>query len=83
MTFGVSALAIALFSWLRESSDSFPGGLSRLGYALAVLLMLLYLGRLIILDATDPIVVTAALLTGLVASPAWFIWTGMSLRRTT
>ena len=83
MTFGVSALAIALFSWLMESSDSFPGGLSRLGYALAVLLMLLYLGRLIILDATDPIVVTAALLTGLVASPAWFIWTGMSLRRTT
>jgi len=45
--------------------------------------MLLYLGRLIILDATDPIVVTAALLTGLVASPAWFIWMGMSLRRTT
>jgi hypothetical protein len=83
MTFGISALAIALFSWLMASSDAFPGGLSRLGYALAALLMVLYLGRLIILDASDPVVVAAALITGLAASPAWFVWTGMSLRRTT
>jgi hypothetical protein len=81
MTFGLSSLAIALFSWLMAADDSFPRGLSRLGYALALLLMVLYLGRLIILDASDPVVVTAALITGLVASPAWFIWTGMSLRR--
>jgi hypothetical protein len=73
--FGLSALAIALFSWLMAADGLFPGALTRLGYVLAVLLTVLYLGRLIILDATNVLVLTAALITGLVASPAWLIWT--------
>jgi hypothetical protein len=40
-----------------------------------------YLGRLIVLDPTNPLVAAPAALTGLILSPAFYIWLGLELRR--
>lgn len=80
VTFGLSALAVLLFSWLMLRGGVFPSGLGRLGYALGVLLLILYCGRLIIVDSGNPLIVAAALLAGVVANPAWYIWIGRLLR---
>jgi hypothetical protein len=44
------------------------------------LLIVIYLGRLIILDPTN-IVVRIALLAGVVVNTIWFVWLGVALRR--
>jgi hypothetical protein len=46
-----------------------------------VLLNIIYLGRLIILDATSLVIVIPALLTGFIVNPLWYLWLGMQLRR--
>jgi hypothetical protein len=51
-----------------------------LGMALAVLLFALYLGRLIIFDAKNPLVLALAVVTGFVVNPIWWIWLGVDLR---
>ena len=58
-----------------------PIGLSYLGYLSAVLLIILYVGRLVILDPANPIILGPALLNGFVVNPAWYIWLGLLLRR--
>jgi hypothetical protein len=45
------------------------------------LLILIYLGRLIIFDPSNPVLLTAAVLGGLVVNPAWYVWLGIALRR--
>jgi hypothetical protein len=45
------------------------------------LLIVVYLGRLIILTPTNPVVAAAAGVTGLILSPAFYLWLGMQLRR--
>src|SRR5438132_233034 len=47
----------------------------------AVALLVVYLGRLIVLDPTNPLVAAPAALTGLILSPAFYIWLGLELRR--
>ena len=47
------------------------------GYVAALLLLILYLGRLIVLDATSPVVMVPAVLSAFVANPAWYIWLGL------
>jgi hypothetical protein len=80
-TFGVAGLAILVFSWLINSSRALPKNFAYMGFMLGVLLIVIYLGRLIILDATSPVIVIPALLTGFVISPVWYIWLGIHLRR--
>ncbi len=46
-----------------------------------MLLLVVYLGRLIILNPKNPVLLTAAILTGFVLSPAWFFWLGRELMR--
>jgi hypothetical protein len=79
--FGLTGLSLLAFSWLMRRSRQFPARLPQLGYALAALLAILYLARLIILDASNPVVVIPALLTGFLANPVWYIWLGLQLRR--
>ncbi len=43
--------------------------------------IILYLGRLIIFDAKNPVIVVPALVAGFVATPIFFIWLGVSLWR--
>jgi hypothetical protein len=60
-TFGLAGIGLFVFSWLMVRSGKFPGGLGWLGYLSAVLMLVLYLGRLIILQATSSVIAIPAL----------------------
>jgi hypothetical protein len=81
LTFGAAGLALALFAWLIGRASGFPAGLSPLGYLAALLLIVLYLARLVVLDATNPAVVVPAILGGFVVNPAWYGWLGLVFLR--
>jgi hypothetical protein len=81
LTFGVMSLSVLVLSWLIARSGAFPRRLGHLGYVSAVLLLVIYLGRLIVLDPETPLLLAAALLAGFVVNPAWFVWLGLVLRR--
>lgn len=81
LTFGVAGMSAVIFSLVIARSGELPKALGYLGYLLGVLLIVVYLGRLIILDATNVAIVIPALLTGFVVSPLWYIWLGIQLRR--
>jgi hypothetical protein len=79
--FGFASVGLFVFSWLILRSHKFPSGLAWLGYLSAVLMLVLYLARLVILDATNPVVVIPALLEGFIVNPIWYIWLGVLLLR--
>lgn len=81
LTFGVAGLSLIVLSWLIIRSAQFPRGLGYLGYVLGALFLVLYVGRLVILNAASPIIVGPALLTGFIVNPAWYIWLGLGLWR--
>ena len=81
LTFGVAGLALWVVAWLILRGGRFPRGLGYLGYLTAALLIILYLARLIVLDATSPLVLAPALIAGFVASPVWYVWLGANLWR--
>ena len=81
LTFGVAGISLAVISWLMVRSGRFPRGLGYLGYLLAALFHILYLGRLIILSAASPVIVGPALLAGFIVNPVWYIWLGLVLWR--
>jgi hypothetical protein len=83
LTFGTTALALFGISWLMRRGGGFPGGLGTLGYLSGVLLVLVYLGRLIIVTPTNPLVLVPAGLEGFIVNPVWYIWLGLSLQRVT
>jgi hypothetical protein len=79
MTFGLSGLAVLVAAWVIVRGGAFPKRLGYLGALTGVLLFVVYLGRLIILNPKNPLVLTAAILTGFVLSPLWFAWLGREL----
>jgi len=81
LTFGLTGLGLVILSNLIRRSPGLPTGLGTLGIALGVLLMLVYLGRLFIVDPNEPVLLGAAALAGVVAHPAFFVWLGRALRR--
>ena len=81
LTFGVSGIGMLVIAWLTGRAAGLPKGLSYLGYALGILSVILYLGRLIALSPSSPVIFVPALLAGFVAYPAWYVWTGIVLRR--
>jgi hypothetical protein len=81
LTFGVSGLALWVFAWLILKGSQLPRGLGYLGYLVSALQIVLYLGRLIVFDAKNPLIVVPALVAGFVATPILYIWLGVSLWR--
>ena len=81
VTFGFAGIALFVVAWLIGRGAQFPKGLGYLGYLLAILLVVIYLGRLIVLNATSPLIVAPALLAGFLVNPIWYIWLGLVLRR--
>jgi hypothetical protein len=81
LTFGAAGLGLLVASRLIVRSPTLPTRLGYLGYLAGALLLLVYLGRLIILTPTNPIVAMPAALAGFIVNPAWFIWLGLVLRR--
>jgi hypothetical protein len=66
---------------LIAKTDGLPRGLGYVGYLAGVLGVVLYLARLIVLDATSPLILAPALVAGFVVNPAFYVWLGLSLRR--
>jgi hypothetical protein len=81
LTFGVGGLALFVNSWLIVGSGRLPRWLGYLGFLSAALLVILYLGRLTVLSASNPIILYPALLNGFIVNPIWYIWLGISLLR--
>lgn len=82
LTFGVAGLGLLVTAWLMSRSPSFPRPLSSVAALLAGLFLILYLGRLIVLTPTSPLILGPALLAGFVVNPAWLLWLGAHLVRT-
>lgn len=81
LTFGVSGLGLLILMLQSRRSGVLPSNLATLGAAVGILLVIVYLGRLIIVVPTNPLVGVPAALTGLILSPAFYIWLGIELRR--
>ncbi len=81
LTFGVAGLGVFVMAWLMGRGGQFPRTLRYWGYLLSILLVMLYLGRLIILDPKNPIVLMDALLSGFIVNPVWYVWLGVVLWR--
>jgi hypothetical protein len=81
LTFAVAGISLFVFSWLITSSRALPPALGYLGYLSAILLVAIYLGRLVVLDPSSPIIRGPAALEGFIVNPVWYIWLGLTLRR--
>jgi len=83
LTFGVSGIGLFVMAWLIGRTAGFPKQLGTLGYGLAVLSVVLYFGRLIVLSPRNPLIFVPALLAGFVVYPLWYVWAGLVLWRGT
>jgi len=81
LTFGVAGLAVLLAGLLMRRHPAFGRGFTALTFVLGVLLIVVYLGRLIVLTPTSPLVLLPAALTGFVVNPLWYGLLGLNLRR--
>lgn len=81
LAFGLTGLGILKFSWLATKDKMFPRNFAFLGMASGILLVVVYLGRLIVLDPTNPILLYPVLIEGFIVSPLWYLWLGSILRK--
>jgi hypothetical protein len=81
LTFGVAGAALFVVGWLIVRGGHFPRRVGYLAYLSAVLLVILYLGRLIVIDATNPLILIPALLNGFLDNPIFYLWLGLALLR--
>jgi hypothetical protein len=79
LTFGVAGLGFLAFAWLMGRSSSFSPSMSYLTYLLAILLIILFISRLIILDTRNPLIVVVGSLSGFIVNPLWYLWLGATL----
>ena len=73
MTFGVTGVAIGLLAWLILRTAALPRRAGQLGIAAAVLLGVVYVGRLTVLDPETDVIRVAALASGLAAIPGFYL----------
>ena len=81
LTFGFTALALLVIGWLIVRGAMLPRALGYLAFVGGALLIIVYLGRLIVLNPKSPGLLTAAVLSGFVVSPLWFLWVARVLWR--
>jgi hypothetical protein len=70
-----------IVAWLILRGGQFYKWLGYLAYLSAVLLVALYLGRLVVLEPTSPVILLPALLNGFLVNPALYIWLGLAFLR--
>lgn len=80
-TFALIGLAVAIASMLIVRGGLLPLRLGYLGFLGAALLVFVYVGRLVILNPKSPGLHAAAVISGFLVNPAWFIWLGATLVR--
>lgn len=73
LTFGVAGLGVLALSWAGLRAGRLPRNLLYLGLVFGVVLVVIYLGRLIVLDANSMLVLGPAVV-GAVISPIWYGW---------
>ena len=81
LTFGMAGVGLFVVAKLMSRGGGFPRRLAWLGYLSAVLLVVIYLGRLIVLDATSVLILAPAALEGFIVNPVWYVWLGVTLVR--
>ena len=81
LTFGMAGLGLIVLMAQARRTSALSSGVSTLGVILGVLLVIVYLGRLVVLVPTSPLVAVPAGLTGVIVAPAFYIWLGLELRR--
>jgi hypothetical protein len=81
LTFGFTALALLVLGWLILRGGLLPRALGYLAFAGGALLLIVYLGRLLVLNPKSPGLLTAAVISGFIVSPLWFLWVGWILWR--
>lgn len=81
LTFGFAGIGLFVFSWLIQRGGNFSRNFGYISYFSAILMLVLYLGRLVILQATSLVIVIPALLEGFIVNPIWYIWLGVMLLR--
>lgn len=81
-TFGLAGIAYLVLSTLAAGSNRYPRPLARIGQGLGVVMIIIYFGRLTILDPTNP-VVRVALAAGVVTNTVFFLWLGRIWTRPT
>lgn len=82
LTFGVAGLSLFVAGLLMRRSIHFGRGFTALTFVLAALLVIVYLGRLVILTPSNPLVLIPAAITGFIVNPFWYAWLGVQLRGT-
>ena len=80
-TFALMGVAVAIASMLVLRGGGLPRRLAYLGFVAAALLVFVYVGRLVILNPHDTALHTAAVISGFVVNPVWFVWLGAVLWR--
>jgi hypothetical protein len=78
LTFGVAGLGVLGLSWAGLDVGRLPRNLLYLGLLFGVVLVVIYLGRLVVLDANSLLVLGPAVV-GAVISPIWYGWLGYHL----
>ncbi len=78
-TFGFAGISMLVLARLIQRGAVLPRGLALLGYVSGALLIVIYLGRLIVLDATSPLILAPAGIEGFIVNPLWYLWLGTTL----
>lgn len=81
LTFGMAGLGLIVLMAQARRIGALSNDVASLGVILGVLLVVVYLGRLIVLVPTNPLVAVPAGLTGLIVAPVFYVWLGLELRR--
>jgi len=76
LAFGITGLAVLKASSTMGKNNKFPKNLSYLGILSGILLMVIYLGRLTVLDPTNPVLLYPILVEGFLVNPIWYLWLG-------
>jgi hypothetical protein len=79
-TFALLAVGLAVSSWLLVRSG-WSTRLATVGYSAAVLLVVVYIGRLTVLDPNRGWIAVAAALSGLLLIPGWYLLVARELLR--
>jgi hypothetical protein len=81
LTFGLAGLGLVILAALALREGALSRSVAIFGIAFGVLMIVTYLGRLVILDPTSPLVAVPAALAGVLVGPFFYFAAGLELRR--
>jgi hypothetical protein len=73
-TFGLTALALLVFGVIGLRTGGLDRKVARIAVLAALLLVVLYVGRLTVLDPEANVIKATALISGLIVNPAFFLF---------